>query len=178
MQLAELNSINPLRRDPDQTGAVIVYQQEFLFLEVCDDLPRLFGGHPLALRQQPRRLRRKIRAGGVGAGAGSTLNIPLPAGMSAADYRRAFSDAVRRAFDSARPDLVIISAGYDCLAGDPLGGLLLEPADIYGMTREVMELAQGSAAGRIAALLEGGYVPKRAGAGVVATLRALAGLEL
>ncbi|HSK19651.1 MAG TPA: histone deacetylase [Longimicrobiales bacterium] len=115
---------------------------------------------------------------GVGAGAGTTLNVPLPAGMPAADYRRAFSAAVREAFEAARPQLVIISAGYDCLAGDPLGGLLLEPADIHAMTREVMEHAQVSAAGRIAALLEGGYVPKRAGAGVVATLRALAGLEL
>jgi acetoin utilization deacetylase AcuC-like enzyme len=115
---------------------------------------------------------------GIGAGAGATLNVPLRAGTSAAAYRVAFSDAVRRAFDDSRPELVIISAGYDCLTGDPLGGLMLEPEDIHAMTREVMELAGDAAGGRVVAALEGGYVPARAGAGVVATLRAFAGLGI
>ena len=115
---------------------------------------------------------------GSGAGTGTTLNVPLPAGTSAAEYRQAFSDALRTAFAAARPGLIIVSAGYDCLTGDPLGGLLLEPHDMHEMTREVMGLAGETAAGRVVVLLEGGYVPARAGAGVVATLRALAGLEL
>jgi acetoin utilization deacetylase AcuC-like enzyme len=114
---------------------------------------------------------------GSGAGIGTTRNVPLPPGTSAAEYRAAFSDAVRDAFAAAQPGLVIISAGYDCLAGDPLGGLLLEPRDMYEMTREVMERARVTSAGRVAVMLEGGYAPARAGAGVVATLRALAGLE-
>ena len=116
------------------------------------------------------------RETGSGAGQGYTLNVPLPAGTSAEHYRDAFTAAVTRAFEVADPGLVIVSAGYDCLAGDPLGGLLLEPSDIHGMTREVVDLAAGSARGRVVALLEGGYVPARAGAGVVATMRALAGL--
>jgi acetoin utilization deacetylase AcuC-like enzyme len=115
---------------------------------------------------------------GVGAGMGATLNVPLPAGTAAAEYRDAFSDAIEHTFERADPELVIISAGYDCLTGDPLGGLLLEPQDMYEMTREVLDRATGSAAGRVVVLLEGGYVPARAGAGVVATLRALAGLDL
>ncbi|MBR9990270.1 MAG: histone deacetylase [Gemmatimonadetes bacterium] len=115
---------------------------------------------------------------GVGAGIGTTLNVPLPAGTSAATYRDAFSESVQRAVDQARPDLIIISAGYDCLTGDPLGGLLLEPQDMFEMTLEVVEHARGTAAGRVVMLLEGGYVPARAGAGAVATLRALAGLDL
>ena len=53
----------------------------------------------------------------------------------------------------------------------------MEPADLYGFTRRVMELADASAGGRLAVLLEGGYVPERVGAGTVAVLRALAGLE-
>lgn len=114
---------------------------------------------------------------GLGAGTGATLNVPLPPGTPAAEYRAEFSAAVARAFDVARPELVIISAGYDCLAGDPLGGLLLQPDDIYAMTHEVMELAGSSANGHVVALLEGGYVPVRVGAGVVATLRALTRLE-
>jgi acetoin utilization deacetylase AcuC-like enzyme len=116
------------------------------------------------------------RETGAGAGIGTTLNVPLPAGLSAVAYRRAFSSAVSGMFDAAQPELVIVSAGYDCLTGDPLGGLLLEPRDIYEMTRDVMACAQATAAGRVAVLLEGGYAPARAGAGVVATLRAMAGL--
>ncbi|HEX6306572.1 MAG TPA: histone deacetylase [Longimicrobiales bacterium] len=113
---------------------------------------------------------------GVGAGLGSTLNVPLPSGTPRGVYRAAFTDAVRRSFAAAAPDLVLISAGYDCLAGDPLGGLLLEPEDMYEMTSEVLELARATADGRVAVLLEGGYAPARVGAGVVMTLRALAGL--
>jgi acetoin utilization deacetylase AcuC-like enzyme len=115
---------------------------------------------------------------GTGAGLDTTLNVPLPAGTPAAAYRAAFTDAVRRSFAASRPDLVIVSAGYDCLAGDPLGGLLLEPDDLHAMTREIMQLAGDTAHGRVIVLLEGGYAPARVGAGVVATLRALAGLPL
>jgi acetoin utilization deacetylase AcuC-like enzyme len=113
---------------------------------------------------------------GVGAGLDTTLNVPLPAGTPAAVYRAAFTEAVRRSFAASRPDLIIVSAGYDCLAGDPLGGLLLEPDDLHAMTREIMQLAADTAHGRVIVLLEGGYAPARVGAGVVATLRALAGL--
>ncbi|MGH7449704.1 MAG: histone deacetylase family protein [Longimicrobiales bacterium] len=114
---------------------------------------------------------------GAGAGNGTTLNVPLPTNTLASTYREAFTEAVQTSFEAAQPELVMVSAGYDCLAGDPLGGLLLEPQDMYEMTREVMEQARMTAAGRVVALLEGGYVPVRVGAGVVATLRALAGLE-
>lgn len=113
---------------------------------------------------------------GTGAGAGSTLNVPLAAGTSAADYRAHFDAAVEQAFREGQPELVIVSAGYDCLAGDPLGGLRLEPADMHALTRTVMKhTADAGAHGPVVAL-EGGYVPKRVGDGVVATMRALGGL--
>jgi acetoin utilization deacetylase AcuC-like enzyme len=70
---------------------------------------------------------------------------------------------------------VMVSAGYDCLAGDPLGGLLLEPHDIHAMTRAVTHRAESRNA-PVVAVLEGGYAPPRVGAGVVATMRGLAGI--
>ncbi|HUF51453.1 MAG TPA: histone deacetylase [Longimicrobiales bacterium] len=113
---------------------------------------------------------------GVGGGRGTTLNVPLEAGTTADVYLRLFEDTLARACEESRPELVLVSAGYDCLLGDPLGGLRLEPEHIHRMTRLVVERAQETAAGRVVAALEGGYVPQRVGAGVVATLRALAGI--
>jgi acetoin utilization deacetylase AcuC-like enzyme len=114
---------------------------------------------------------------GIGAGAGRTLNVPLDAGTPADVYLARFEAAIERAFADAQPELVLISAGYDCLLGDPLGGLRLEPAHLHRMTLHIRQKAAGPADGRVVAALEGGYVPKRVGAGVVATLRALAGVD-
>ncbi len=113
---------------------------------------------------------------GVGEGEGTTLNLPLPHATPAADYLALAGEALAAAFDAFRPGLVLVSAGLDCLAGDPLGGLRLEPADLHALTRRVLDLAATTADGRVAAVLEGGYAPARAGAGVVAVLRAMAGL--
>jgi acetoin utilization deacetylase AcuC-like enzyme len=112
---------------------------------------------------------------GSGAGAGYNLNVPLPAGTTWAEYQPAFHAAVEQAFAESEPQLVIISAGYDCLKGDPLGGLLLEPQDIHAMTRTVVQRAESRSA-PVVAVLEGGYAPPRVGAGVVATMRGLAGI--
>jgi acetoin utilization deacetylase AcuC-like enzyme len=113
---------------------------------------------------------------GAGAGAGTTRNVPVPVGTSARDYRRLFSGALSAALAEFTPDLVLVSAGFDCLSGDPLGGLPLEPEDLHAMTRELLDATSSSAEGRLACVLEGGYVPARAGLGVANVLRALAGL--
>jgi acetoin utilization deacetylase AcuC-like enzyme len=94
---------------------------------------------------------------GGGKGEGYTLNIPLPAGTSAQHHRQAFKDALEQIERKFPPDLVIISAGFDSRRGDPLGGLMLEDSDFYEMTKEVIELAEKYASGRIVGLLEGGY---------------------
>lgn len=112
---------------------------------------------------------------GVEAGAGWTLNVPLPAGTAAQAYREAFKRALGEALEASRPDFVLISAGFDVMAGDPLGGMLLEPRDLHALTREI--LARTSGACGIVAALEGGYDPARTGLGVAAVLRALAGVE-
>jgi len=69
---------------------------------------------------------------------------------------------------------VLISAGFDSLAGDPLGGFTLEVADIVRLTRELVGRADTWCQGRIVSALEGGYAPERVGAACVAHLRALA----
>ncbi len=113
---------------------------------------------------------------GAGAGAGSTHNVPLRAGTSAAAYLEAFAHAVAAAFERFEREFVLISAGFDAMAGDPLGGLLLEPADLHAMTRLVLDHAAGKAGGRVVAVLEGGYAPARVGQGVVGVLAALTGV--
>jgi acetoin utilization deacetylase AcuC-like enzyme len=115
---------------------------------------------------------------GTGPGEGYTLNVPLPAGTPADAYRSRFDEALDEALAVARPDFVLVSAGFDVMAGDPLGDMLLEPADLHAMTRRLVAIADSVCDGRVVALLEGGYDPPRLGQGVVAVLRALAGLEL
>jgi acetoin utilization deacetylase AcuC-like enzyme len=113
---------------------------------------------------------------GTGAGFGTTRNVPLPPGTTASEYHVRYLHALDEALSSFAPDLVLVSAGFDCLAGDPLGGLLLEPEDLHRLTADLMERTSASAKGRIAAVLEGGYVPERIGSGLVNVLRAFAGL--
>ncbi|HET9597912.1 MAG TPA: histone deacetylase [Anaeromyxobacteraceae bacterium] len=116
------------------------------------------------------------RERGGGAGAGTTLDVPLPAGTSGAAYRAAFREALGVALQDFEPELVLVSAGFDVLAGDPLGGLELEPEDLHALTSEIMERTRASAGGRVVALLEGGYLPERMGLAVADVLRAFSGL--
>jgi len=113
---------------------------------------------------------------GVGAGEGFTLNVPLPAGTPREEYRVHFERAVDAAAAVMRPDFVLVSSGFDVLAGDPLGGMLLEPEDLHRMTRYLLDEVAADCSGKLLALLEGGYDPKRLGDGAVAVMRALAGL--
>ncbi|HEU4384741.1 MAG TPA: histone deacetylase [Anaeromyxobacteraceae bacterium] len=113
---------------------------------------------------------------GAGAGEGHTRNVPLPHGTTAAEYRRRFLEALDEVLASFAPDLVLVSAGFDCLAGDPLGGFGLEPGDLHRLTADLLERTRQTARGRVAAMLEGGYVGERIGQGLVNLLRAFAGL--
>ncbi|HUF74850.1 MAG TPA: histone deacetylase [Longimicrobiales bacterium] len=114
---------------------------------------------------------------GAGAGEGYTLNVPLAAATPRPEYRARFERAVLEATRDFRPDFVLVSAGFDVMAGDPLGGLLLEPEDLHEMTRFLLDRAAAGCDGRLVALLEGGYDPARLGVGAVAVIRALAGLS-
>ena len=112
---------------------------------------------------------------GAGPGEGATRNVPFPHGVEREYYVEAYERTVRATMASFRPELILVSAGFDCLAGDPLGGLTLEPPDLHTMTRILMEDGAG-AGGRLVVALEGGYVPHRAADGAVQVVRALAGL--
>ena len=102
---------------------------------------------------------------GVGEGVGYTLNVPLAAGTPAAEHRAHFEEAVAEALSHFEPDFVLISCGFDAMAGDPLGQLLLEPRDLYGMTPHVVDGAAAGCDGRVVALREGGCEPRRRGGG-------------
>ena len=94
---------------------------------------------------------------GLDKGEGTTLNIPLSEGTSASAHREAFVEALKSVEKSFPPDLIIISAGFDSRRGDPLGGLMLEDSDFAEMTKQVMEMADHHASGRVVSVLEGGY---------------------
>jgi acetoin utilization deacetylase AcuC-like enzyme len=115
---------------------------------------------------------------GRGRGLGTTRNVPVAAGTSREAQLEAFDTALDAVWREFVPEFILVSAGFDCLAGDPLGGLLLEPQDLHTMTIRLCDRASASSGGRIAALLEGGYSPARTGHGVVATVHGLAGLAL
>ncbi len=112
---------------------------------------------------------------GTGRGRGTTRNVPLRPGTTAAEYRRRNAEALEAALAEFTPGLVILSAGLDLLAGDPEGGLALEPEDLHGLATDLLGRISGRAP--LAGVLEGGYAPRRIGAGLVNLLRGLAGFE-
>lgn len=93
---------------------------------------------------------------GRGAGRGSTLNVPVTYGSSRAKYHDKFNAALDRAAEF-RPELVLISAGFDAHRLDPIGELGLEVEDFVTLTRRVLEVARTHASGRVVSCLEGGY---------------------
>ncbi|MCA1686212.1 MAG: histone deacetylase [Planctomycetia bacterium] len=110
---------------------------------------------------------------GSGAGLGFTKNVPIAFGTPRRDYQAAFRASLESLADKVRPDLVIVSAGFDAHAEDPVGSLGLEVEDFVELTRAVADVAETHASGRLVSVLEGGYnVPILAGC-VAAHLEAL-----
>jgi len=94
---------------------------------------------------------------GHGKGLGATFNIPVKAFTDAAEQRRMFEAAIEDIATTFRPDLIMISAGFDAHLTDPLGQLQLADADYRSMTRTVKQWASEACQGRIVSCLEGGY---------------------
>ena len=90
-------------------------------------------------------------------GCGNIFNAPLPKGTDGAGFRAAWRDELLPAVEAFRPQLVLVSAGFDGHRLDPLAGWLLEAADYAWLTGELVALAERHADGRIVSLLEGGY---------------------
>lgn len=94
---------------------------------------------------------------GAGPGDGTVFNLPLAFGISRSDYRHRFADMLHEAADRCRPQLVLISAGFDAHTADPIGSLGLETEDFGDLTQMVLDVAGQYCEGRIVSLLEGGY---------------------
>ena len=92
---------------------------------------------------------------------GTVWNIPKPAGLPRSEYVEALERGIDAATVGFVPDLILISAGFDSLAGDPLGGFTLELEDFELLTRSLVARADSWCGGRIVSALEGGYVPER-----------------
>jgi acetoin utilization deacetylase AcuC-like enzyme len=94
---------------------------------------------------------------GRGKGLGKTFNLPLELGVTRKDYLSAFENMLTKAADAVRPELVVLSAGFDAHAEDPVGSLGLETEDFEPLTRMVQQVANTHANGRLISVLEGGY---------------------
>ena len=104
-------------------------------------------------------------------GVGNVFNVPRGPGAPPARYVDDLWAAIVAATSGWVPDLVLVSAGFDAMQGDPLGGFTLEPENYADLTRRLRERLPDAP---IVGLLEGGYVPARLADGVLAHVRALA----
>ena len=96
---------------------------------------------------------------GGGKATGTTLNLPLTFGTPRSQYIELFVAELKRFAEKIRPQLVLVSAGFDSHKNDPVGSLGLEIEDFAALTTAVLDVAETHAAGRIVSLLEGGYDP-------------------
>jgi len=110
---------------------------------------------------------------GAGKGLGATLNVPVAFGTPRAEYHAAFRAGLEKAARAIRPQLVLVSAGFDAHAQDPIGSLGLEVEDFTTLTREVLAVAKTHADGRVVCCLEGGYNRDRLAESVQVTLEEL-----
>jgi acetoin utilization deacetylase AcuC-like enzyme len=110
---------------------------------------------------------------GEGPGRGATLNCPFPAGSGRKEILGAFREKLLPAADRFKPDLVMISAGFDSRLGDPLGRFTLGDEDFAELTAIMREIAGKHAGGRLISALEGGYNLAGLASAVLAHVQAL-----
>ena len=103
----------------------------------------------------------------------SVWNVPMRAGLAPTVYVDALEKAIDQATTAWTPDLVMISAGFDSMRGDPLGGFTLEVEHFVGLTRALVGRAEAWCQGRLVSSLEGGYAPERLGLACVEHMKAL-----
>jgi acetoin utilization deacetylase AcuC-like enzyme len=112
---------------------------------------------------------------GEGPGAGTTLNFPFPAGSGRKEILGAVEGSLIPAAERYKPELLLISAGFDSRIGDLLGRFTLTDEDFADLTRAVMEIADQHAGGRVVSMLEGGYNLDGLGSAAAAHVGALVG---
>ena len=94
---------------------------------------------------------------GEGPGAGATVNLPLEIGATVDDYHVAFDEVILPVVRQFRPDVLLVSAGFDAHERDPLAGMRLTTEAFGAMTQALRALAEECCGGRIALVTEGGY---------------------
>lgn len=115
---------------------------------------------------------------GRGKGAGFTVNVPLPGYQRDVDYATIFDDLVVPIGREYKPQLILISAGFDIYKGDPLGAMEVTAQGFAYMTRRLVELAEEVCSGRLLVTLEGGYNLDGQRDGILAVLGELLGQAL
>jgi len=119
-----------------------------------------------------------IQEAGVGDGEGFTVNVPLPGGLGNTDYASIFNDIIIPVGKAYKPQLILISAGFDIYHGDPLGSMAVGRAGFSYMTRSLVTLAEEVCEGKVLVTLEGGYNLKGQRDGALAVLSELLGSPL
>ena len=114
---------------------------------------------------------------GEGAGAGTTVNVPLPPGSGAAAYEAAFERVVVPALRDFEPELVLVASGLDACAIDPQGRMLLHSEAYRHLTRTIARAAAALCDGRLVLCHEGGYSPAYAPFCALAIVEELAGVD-
>lgn len=114
---------------------------------------------------------------GHGRGEGFTVNIPLPGGQTDRDFNRIFKEILSPIARQYRPDMIMVSAGFDIYKGDPLGTMAVTAAGFAAMTGIMLELADELCGGRLLLALEGGYSLEGLSQGVLSCLSVLHGVK-
>jgi acetoin utilization deacetylase AcuC-like enzyme len=110
---------------------------------------------------------------GSGSGTGYTVNLPLAAGATDEDYELVYARVAIPVLRQFKPDLILISAGYDAYIDDPLGGMRLSWACFGRLSAMVAAVADQECGGRVAGVVEGGYSLQGLADGLRATIAAL-----
>ncbi|WP_338601658.1 class II histone deacetylase [Saccharopolyspora sp. SCSIO 74807] len=118
-----------------------------------------------------------VAENGEGAGTGTSINVPLPPGSGNGAYRDTFDRVVLPALERFDPDLIMVAAGYDAGAGDPLGRQMLSTSAYRVLTRLLLDAAWELSAGRLVFSHEGGYDPNTVPFHGLAVIEELAGIR-
>ena len=90
-------------------------------------------------------------------GAGNIFNAPLKTGIGSKEFFKIFDQKILRPIDKFKPEVILISAGFDAHSRDPLANINLKSEDYYRITKQIIDLANIHSEGRVISFLEGGY---------------------
>jgi acetoin utilization deacetylase AcuC-like enzyme len=113
---------------------------------------------------------------GIDNPAPNMLNVPLPGGTTGEEFRQMVQDVWLPRLRQFKPEMLVLSAGFDAHYEDDLGGMKLHENDYVWVTEQLMQIAEESAGGRIVSMLEGGYVLSALARSVAAHIKVLAGI--